>query len=436
MNNLTTRLLLNFIITLAISLCIAIFITFQVIPSHIAKQISNNVQKIAQSVEEQQLSEDAFQNELFQFSLTNISYQSMETLQNSPLLSNVSKKKIREGQAVEGDDTSKDLVYIYPIEIHSDTKYLQFILKQTIFKNMLKSAFILLSKITLFVGIGLNIFTSIQIVRPIRKLKEYTAQFAKGNFTFKHTKNYSNEIDQLYESFGTMSNDLEKMLQSQKDFVSNISHEFQTPLTSIKGFTKALQQKEMSREKQLYYLRIIEHESARLSQLSRNVLKLSSLQNGTQPLEKRTFDLAEQLRQVIISLEPHWATKAIEFDVQIERSIIEADELLLYQVWYNLINNAIHFTPENCKLGLTLRSDGEHYTIQLEDEGPGIEQPELDRVKEPFYKAKNQKSTGNGLGLSIVENIVRKHHGTFQLENYERGLRVTVILPHKNEATN
>lgn len=301
---------------------------------------------------------------------------------------------------------------------------------------MLKSAFILLSKITLFVGIGLNIFTSIQIVRPIRKLKEYTAQFAKGNFTFKHTKNYSNEIDQLYESFGTMSNDLEKMLQSQKDFVSNISHEFQTPLTSIKGFTKALQQKEMSREKQLYYLRIIEHESARLSQLSRNVLKLSSLQNGTQPLEKRTFDLAEQLRQVIISLEPHWATKAIEFDVQIERSIIEADELLLYQVWYNLINNAIHFTPENCKLGLTLRSDGEHYTIQLEDEGPGIEQPELDRVKEPFYKAKNQKSTGNGLGLSIVENIVRKHHGTFQLENYERGLRVTVILPHKNEATN
>lgn len=423
----------NFIITLAISLGLALFLTFQIMPKHIASQIQGDVQDIAKMIEKQQLSDDVLQNELFYFSLTNIHYQTFEHLQQAAYLSDASKKRLREGRAVEGDTTSKEMLYIYPVMIDGEQKYLEFTMKQTIYKDLLKRAFVLLSAITFFVGLLLNILTSIQIIRPIQKLTSYTKQFSKGNFAFTavHTKHYTDEINQLYESFGSMSHDLENMLQSQKDFVSNISHEFQTPLTSINGFSKALQQKKLSREKQLHYLQIIEHESARLSQLSRNVLKLSSLQNDTQPLEIRAFDLAEQLRQVIISLEPRWVEKEMDFRLSFTPSIIEADEMLLYQVWYNLINNAIQFSPFQGAFTITIEQQETSYMILLEDEGPGIEEAELLRVKEPFYKAKNLASSGNGLGLSIVENIVRKHAGTFELMNYSQGLRTVITLPIK-----
>lgn len=427
----------NFIITLAISLGLALFFTFQIMPNHIAKQIRGDVKEIAQMIEKQQLSSDVLQNELFYFSLTSIRYQTFEQLQQAPYLSDASKKQIQDGQAVEGDPTSKELLYVYPVTIDGEQKYLEFTLKQTIYKNILKRAFVLLSAITFFVGLLLNILTSLQIIRPIQKLTSYTKQFSKGNFSFifRRQKHQADEINQLYESFGSMSHDLENMLQSQKDFVSNISHEFQTPLTSINGFSKALQQKTMSREQQLRYLEIIEQESARLSQLSRNVLKLSSLQNDTQQLEIRSFDLAEQLRQVIISLEPRWAEKKIDFQLLFKQSIIEADEMLLYQVWYNLINNAIQFSPSAGLCTITVQQRENHYVIILEDEGPGIEETELVRVKEPFYKAKNLTSNGNGLGLSIVENIIRKHAGTFDLMNVSKGLRITITLPIKQPTT-
>lgn len=424
-----TRLLLNSIMALVISLSIAMVIAFQIMPRHIAMQVRDDVQQIVQTIEKEQLSEEVFQNALYQFSLTNIRYRTLSELQKADYLSEESKTQLENNQSVEGDDTSKELLYVYPVTINGEKRFLELTLRQTIYQGILKGAFISLAFITLFVGIILNVFTSLQIVRPIRKLTNYTQQFAKGNFSFTKAKKSANEINQLYESFETMSYDLGKMIQSQKDFVSNISHEFQTPLTSINGFSKALQQKEMSREKQLDYLKIIETESARLSQLSRNVLKLSSLQNDIQPLESRTFDLAEQIRQVIISLEPHWTKKQLHFDLQLSRSLITADEMLLYQVWYNLINNAIQFTKTDGCLHLFIETQQNHYRITLEDEGPGIDEYELIRVKEPFYKSKKNPSSGNGLGLSIVENIIQKHDGLFELENYSNGLRIIITLP-------
>lgn len=429
MNKLTTKLIVNFIITVLISLAVAMLITFQLIPHHISSEVKKGVDKVAEQVENQQLTETDLEKQISDFSFLTLHYISLEQVQQSTDFSSSSKKQLLEGHIITSEKFDRTYRYVYPVIINGQQQYLQILLDQTMYKDVLNRAFILLSIITLFFGIMINIFTSIQIVRPIKQLTQLTKQFASGNFTFKKSKNPTIEIDQLYTSFEKMSTDLDKTLKSQKDFVSNISHEFQTPLTSIGGFAKALQQKEMTRDKQHQYLKIIENESARLSLLSRNVLKLSSLQNNTHELEMSQFDLAEQIRAVIISLEPHWQEKTIHIDFKASKQLIFADKMLLHQVWYNLINNAIAFSPSASTISIQLQKQQSIYTISIVDQGPGIAEDELARIKEPFYKAKTLKSSGNGLGLSIVENIVSKHLGSFIIENNDPGLKITVHFP-------
>lgn len=429
MNKLTTKLILSFIFTVLISLALAMFITFQIIPKHIKGEIKLGADEVATLVEEKQLTESDLEKQISNFSFLNLEYLTKEQLAQSPLYSKQAKNELLNGHVISSENNEPYFYFVYPLQIEGKTKHLQLMLDQSMYKKVLNRAFILLSCITLFIGILLNGLISYQLVRPIRRLTALTKQFALGNFKFPKYKEQTAEIDQLYKSFSTMSNDLDKTLQSQKDFISNISHEFQTPLTSINGFAKALQQKEMSREKQNHYLEIIDKESARLSLLSRNVLKLSNLQNNTQLLEKKQFNLAEQIRQVIISLETQWDAKQLTMDIYVNKHVIVADEMLLYQVWYNLINNAINFSPIGATIQVKMQIDSDSYQIIIKDEGPGIEPNELDRVKEPFYKAKNLKSTGNGLGLSIVENIIRKHEGTVILQNDTVGLSITVKLP-------
>lgn len=429
MNRLTTKLIFSFIFTVLISLAAAMFVTFQLIPHHISSEVKKGADKVAAQVEDKKLSSTDLENQITDFSFLKLKYISLEKVQKSDEFSKKSKLAVAEGKVITAEKYDRTYIYIYPISIDEQQKYLQLTLDQTMYKDVLNRAFILLSCITIFFGIMINIVTSFQIVRPIKRLTQLTKQFARGNFTFPKYKNRNVEIDQLYVSFEKMSTDLEKMLQSQKDFVSNISHEFQTPLTSISGFAKALQHKEMTREKQKFYLKIIENESARLSLLSRNVLKLSSLQNNTQELEKKSFDVAEQIRIVIISLEPYWQEKNIQIDFQVPKQIIYADEMLLHQVWYNLINNAIVFSPTSSKIMVQLNQLASTCAVIITDQGPGINEEEIPRVKEPFYKAKSLKSTGNGLGLSIVENIISKHAGEFSIENNYPGLRITIVLP-------
>lgn len=429
MNKLTPRLIFTFILTVLASLAVAMFITFQLIPYHISDSIKKGADKVATTVEEKQFTAEDLEKQITDFSFLKLTYTTIQDINNSTKFTASSKKALQQGQSITAEKYNRIYFYVYPIVINGDVEYLQLTLDQTMYKDVLNRAFILLSCITLFIGILLNIYTSFKIVRPIHRLTQLTKQFAKGNFTFPPYKKHTIEIDELYASFGKMSNDLDKMLQTQKDFVSNISHEFQTPLTSINGFAKALQQKEMSREKQNHYLAIIDKESARLSLLSSNVLKLSSLQNNTKHLEKHSFDLAEQIRQVIISLETRWESKRLTIELQLEKQSVFADEMLLYQVWYNLINNAINFSPFGSTITIRMLKEQLYYTISIEDQGPGIAPSELERVKEPFYKAKTLKSTGNGLGLSIVENIVEKHNGHVLLSNQNPGLCVIVYIP-------
>lgn len=272
--------------------------------------------------------------------------------------------------------------------------------------------------IILFFGSFLILVAARYFVNPILRLTDATKNMAKGKFDFElHTKR-KDEIGLLTVSFNEMAKELAKLDRMRQDFVSNVSHEIQSPLTSISGFTKALKQKKMSEESRLHYLTIIEEECERLSRLSENLLRLSYLQQETHPLKVRSYRLDEQLRKVVIALEPQWAAKEIEIDLQLEAMRIQADEDQLYQVWINLLSNSIKFTPKHGKIYIEAAMKEDQNVVSITDNGPGIPEEEQEDIFTPFYKvdkSRNNTVKGNGLGLSIVKKIVDIHNGNIKV---------------------
>ncbi|WP_338048401.1 HAMP domain-containing sensor histidine kinase [Peribacillus alkalitolerans] len=220
----------------------------------------------------------------------------------------------------------------------------------------------------------------------------------------------------------------------RQEFISNVSHEIQSPLTSISGFAHTLKNDQLSHEERRHYLQIIEVESMRLSKLSDNLLKLTSLESDHTPFEPKPYRLDQQLRRVILSNEPHWRKKDLEMDVSLEKMTIHADEELMDQVWINLIHNSIKFTPNNGKISVKLiNHDMDKVMVMIKDTGIGMTKEVQMHIFERFYKAdpsRNRSSEGSGLGLAIVKKIIELHKGDIQVESSPKeGTEVLVMLP-------
>ena len=287
--------------------------------------------------------------------------------------------------------------------------------------------------IILFFGSLLIVIAARYIVKPIVRLTEATKRMAKGQFDLELPASRKDEIGVLTASFNKMAKELSKLDRMRKEFVSSASHEIQTPLTSISGFSKALKQKKMSEESRNRYLTIIEEESERLSRLSQNLLRLTYLQQHDQPVQLSLFRLDEQLRKVVVALEPQWSGKKIEITMQLEALTIEADEDQLKQVWTNLLGNSIKFTPEHGHITIEARKQDQHAVISITDTGIGIPVEEHADIFKPFHKvdkARDGAVKGNGLGLSIVKHIVDIHHGEIIVSGETGvGSTFTVHLP-------
>lgn len=287
--------------------------------------------------------------------------------------------------------------------------------------------------IILFFGSFLIIVAARYIVHPILRLTEATKLMAKGKFDVELQTKRKDEIGALSVSFTEMAQELAKLDQMRQDFVSNVSHEIQSPLTSISGFSKALKQKKLSEESRIHYLTIIEQECERLSRLSQNLLQLSYLQQELHPLKRSTYRLDEQLRKVVIALEPQWTSKDIEMDVQLEAITVQADEDQLYQVWINLLNNSIKFTPVRGTIRIEAGKNNHLITVSITDNGIGIPEEERADIFKPFHKVDKSRDPsvkGNGLGLSIVKKIIDLHTGDIQVSGAPgTGSTFTVTLP-------
>ena len=276
------------------------------------------------------------------------------------------------------------------------------------------------------------LFLNHRILRPIRNLGSAMNRVAGGDFKLRiDSRSKSGDIQQLYRDFNVMVAELEKTEVLQSDFVSNVSHEFKTPINAIEGYAMLLQDADGATPEQREYVDKILHNTHRLSSLIGDILLLSKVENQTIAREATVFRLDEQVRQSILSLEPRWSEKEIEFDVDLEEISYRGDARLLMHVWSNLIGNAVKFNPPNGAVRLRLvRADG-GVVFTVEDEGPGIPPEARKHIFDKFYQGdSSHREEGNGLGLALVKRILNVCGGEIAQENLPgRGCRFTVRLP-------
>ena len=239
---------------------------------------------------------------------------------------------------------------------------------------------------------------------------------------------------ELAEKVNRMARQLSSMEHMRQDFVSNVSHEIGSPLTSIRGFAELLKKEDLSPDDRIRYAEVIESESRRLSRLGDNLLKLSLLDaahDAQDALARGRFRLDKQLGDILLALEPQWSAKNQELDVSLPQTIVAADEDLLRQVWTNLLHNAIKFTPNGGRISVTLSPDEKGVEVVVSDAGVGIAEDDLIHVFERFYKADRARgSSGSGLGLALAKRIVDLHGGSISAKSEPgKGSSFTVRLP-------
>jgi two-component system phosphate regulon sensor histidine kinase PhoR len=261
------------------------------------------------------------------------------------------------------------------------------------------------------------------------------ARIAKGDFSVRLEDTVEDNpiVGVLVKSVNTMALELNQIEAMRQEFISNVSHEIQSPLTSIRGFARALQNEELSTADRAHYLTIIEEESARLSKLSDNLLKLASLDADQPVLSPTAYRLDRQLRQIIVACEPQWSEKRLTMEVSLDDVAITADEDMVSQVWTNLLHNSIKFTPQGGSICVGLRQSEGDAVFTITDTGIGIAPENQARVFERFFKAdasRERARGGSGLGLAIAQKIVALHQGSIEVEStLGRGTTFTVRLP-------
>ncbi|MGE7119432.1 sensor histidine kinase [Peribacillus sp. NPDC097264] len=264
------------------------------------------------------------------------------------------------------------------------------------------------------------IFNTRFLVKPITKLTEATKRIADGDYSGELNVTRGDEIGDLAKHFSKMTQSIQRLEDMRQEFVSNVSHEIQSPLASIQGFSQTLQSEELTKEKRKEYLSIIEKESRRMSAMSKQLLILASLDKGDDPLQRTSFDLAQQIRQVLFMLEWSWREKDMVIEMDLPSTMISADEKLLIQVWTNLITNSIKYSESGGSIIIRIKKIGRMVEVIIKDTGMGIADEELPHIFERFYKVdkmRNRSENGSGIGLSITKKTVELHGGTIAVQS-------------------
>ena len=212
--------------------------------------------------------------------------------------------------------------------------------------------------VSVVVGGVMTAVISKTFFNPVKNLRQAMDKVANGDFTIQldTDKSSSGEIKELYAEFNLMTNELKATEILQTDFISNVSHEFKTPINAIEGYSTLLQGCENLDDDQKEYVEKILFNTGRLSSLVSNILLLSKIENQSIQAKREVFSLDEQIRETIVALETAWAPKNIELDVELDSVKDNGNEILMRHVWSNLIGNAIKFTPENSIVSIRLQN--------------------------------------------------------------------------------
>lgn len=299
---------------------------------------------------------------------------------------------------------------------------------------LLNSSFLL--GFSLLFGTALTLLAGYFTLKPLNKFIDATREISEGNFDIELKIYGLREFMRLRDSFNNMAKELRSIETLRSDFVSNISHEFKTPVVSIRGFAKLLEKGNLSEEERKEYLGIIISEADRLTDLSSNVLLLSRL-DATEQVEAAPFRLDEQLRRAILLLQPQMDKKSLLLDIALTPATVCANEEILHHVWINLLNNAVKFSPEGGEVSVTLRQEGKNAVVSVADTGPGMDEDTLRHIFDKFYQGDASRATeGNGLGLALAKRILDLSGGSVAAQSAPgQGAAFTVRLPLVKDAS-
>ncbi|MBF2454428.1 sensor histidine kinase [Listeria seeligeri] len=297
----------------------------------------------------------------------------------------------------------------------------------------LRIFFAMILVFTSIISILLVLISGRYIVNPIVKLTNATKQIRKGNYDVALEVKRKDEIGQLADSFAKMTGELEKSEAARQEFVANVSHELQSPLTSMQGFATLLASDTLTEKERAEYLAVLSEETTRLSSLTKQLLTLASLDQEAELRKKDQVQLEVQWRQLLQTTEWSWRAKEITINLELDEVNCTGDAELLYQVWSNLLTNAIKFTPTSGTINIRLYQDASHVFVEVEDSGIGISEADIDKVFQRFYKANHSRTReegSSGLGLSICKKIIHLHHGEIFVESKQgKGTKFTIKLP-------
>lgn len=281
-------------------------------------------------------------------------------------------------------------------------------------------------------------FLADKMTKPIRELADAARSYSIGDFSYKVTVPADkNELTEFIIEFNSMAESLETLEKSRRSFISSVSHEFKTPMTTIGGFINGILDGTIPPEKQNYYLEIVSSEVKRLSKMVNAMLNISRIETGHLELKLERFDISQKLLGTFLTFEQLITDKNISIEglEELERLIVLGDQSMLDQVTYNLIDNAVKFTNENGKISVTARTENRYSYFTITNTGKGIPPAHVKNVFDRFYKVDESRSAdvkSTGLGLHLVKKIVELHGGKITVKSVpEEFTEFTVKLPNQ-----
>ena len=284
---------------------------------------------------------------------------------------------------------------------------------------------------TTILGIGIAAYVSTKMLSPVIKINDAAKKVARGDFSVRlEEKSIAKEIEEIATSFNIMVKELSNTETLRTDFVSNVSHEFKTPLSAIEGYATLLQDELLSKEEQARYIDRILENTSRLGKLTQSILSLSQLENQEIVLQKESYMLDEQIRRVLLGYEPLWEEKELNIDLALEATQYYGSKSLLAQVWSNLIDNAIKFSRPGGTLSIGCRELEGAIIVRIKDTGIGMSEEVRLHAFDKFYQGEHSHTTqGSGLGLALVRRIVTLCDGTIEIRSKEgKGTEILVAL--------
>lgn len=291
--------------------------------------------------------------------------------------------------------------------------------------------------ISILIGTILTLCIGHLPLRPLYTFMQAIHSVSDGNFHTKIYLEHPKEFRELSRCFNQMTEELAGIEMLRSDFINNFSHEFKTPMVSILGFAQLLKKGTLTTSEQAEYLDIIIDEAKRLTALSTNILNLSKVESMSLLTDSTIFNAGEQIRECVVLLEKKWTEKEISFDLHLLEQKMDGNEQLLKQVWTNLIDNAIKFSPAKSEIVLSMDKHSDTFTVTITDYGCGIDEKTQHYIFDKFYQGDSSHSSeGNGLGLALVKKIIELHHGTITVKSQPlQGSSFMVTLPVASNLT-